>query len=185
MPSSYIQVANGHIIDPFNPDPDKFFIEDIAHSLANQCRFGGHVKKHYSVAEHSVRVSYAVPEEDAFDGLMHDTTEAYLVDIPSPIKNALFGDNYREVEEVLLAKLAAKFDFSPEIPKSVKYADNALLRTEVRDLMWPVAEGEFDLWSPWFIADPLPDTIVPLMPEEAEREFLHRYYELGGKHDDT
>jgi len=182
--NSHIQVAHGRVIDPLNPDPDKIKIVDIAHSLAHQCRYAGHVKEFYSVAQHSIIASMIVSVENAFSALMHDASEAYLVDVPSPLKNALFGDRYREVENLLMTTIAKKYGFAWPMPKEVEYADNALLRTEVRDLMWPVSDCSFDLWSPWFFADPLPDTIAPWAPVFTEKAFIKRFIELGGNVDD-
>ena len=84
--SSGIITFTGKIIDPINPDPEDIDIRDIAHSLSQQCRFTGHTSEFYSVAEHSVLVSEAVPARDAALGLMHDATEAYLADLAKPIK---------------------------------------------------------------------------------------------------
>ena len=78
-------------------DTDSIVIEDIAHALANLCRYNGHTNRFYSVAEHSVLVSYAVPKEYALWGLMHDASEAYLSDIPRPFKAMIA--NYKTMEE--------------------------------------------------------------------------------------
>lgn len=183
MTSSRIQVANGRVIDPLDPDPNKISIEDIAHSLAHQCRFGGHTREFYSVAQHVVIASEQTDDrEEAFNVLNHDDSEGYLVDMPSPLKSALFGDRYREVEDKLMTVIAEKFDFAWPMTPFTKYIDNAMLRTEVRDLLLPVdQEPEEDLWSPWFFADELPFRIKPWGPAYAEERFLERFYELGGK----
>lgn len=181
MASSRIQVANGNTIDPLNPDPADIHIEDIAHALSNQCRFSGHVKKFYSVAEHSIKVSHAVPKEDALWGLLHDASEAYLVDVPSPIKNDLFGKQYREVEDMLMSVICEKYGLDPEMPASVKAADNSLLRTEVRDLLHPMKTQEaFDnLWAPWFYEEPQSYKIThPYTPATAKWIFLSNFHIL-------
>jgi hypothetical protein len=61
-PGPYLQTVSGRWVNPFDPDPDQLDIGDIARALANQCRFGGHCRAFYSVAQHSVIVSEIVEE---------------------------------------------------------------------------------------------------------------------------
>ena len=116
----WIQTHSGKAFYPFAPRPDDIDIEDIAHALAHQCRFGGHVSKFYSVAQHCVLIA-RVLHAQGFDkrtilaGLLHDATEAYLVDLPSPVKNMLPG--YRDAENRLAAVIAEKFDLPPVEPE--------------------------------------------------------------------
>lgn len=178
--SSFIQVASGRSIDPLNPSPEDISIDDIAHALSNMCRFAGHTREFYSVAEHSIRVSCYGAQDDAFEKLMHDASEAYLVDIPRPIKHDLFGDRYREIEENLMRCIGEKFGFDPTMTASIKEADDALLAMEARDLM--DAERNQDLWGPW-IKEALKNAPVgritsPLSPDEARKAFLARYESL-------
>lgn len=181
MASSDIQVANGNVINPLDPDPEQINIFDIAHALSNQCRFSGHTRRFYSVAQHCVLVSRTVPEKDKLWGLLHDASEAYLVDIPSPLKNDLFGEQYREVEGRLMGAICEKFGLDPEMPPSVKVADNSLLGTEVRDLLDEVKDEEArkTLWDPWLFAPTLPNRIVPLFPIDAETQYLTAFNELS------
>ena len=91
-PGPYLQTVSGRFVNPFDPDPEQIDIDDIARALANVCRFGGHTRHFYSVAQHSVIVSRLVEErggdiEDTFAALMHDASEAYLGDMPHPIKH--------------------------------------------------------------------------------------------------
>lgn len=72
-------------------------IEDIAHSLSFQCRFNGHTKRFYSVAEHSLVLRDLVREESGIQNLnrrmaamLHDAAECYLGDITKPVKERLF-----------------------------------------------------------------------------------------------
>src|ERR1044071_8716155 len=91
-PGPYLQTVSGRFVNPFDPDPEQLDAGDIARALANLSRFGGHTRAFYSVAQHSVIVSQLVEErggdaEDAFAALMHDATEAYLGDMPHPLKH--------------------------------------------------------------------------------------------------
>jgi 5'-deoxynucleotidase YfbR-like HD superfamily hydrolase len=170
----WIQTYTSKKFYPRAPRPQDFDIRDIAHALSLQCRFSGHCNTFYSVAEHSVRVSLAVPQDTllARTALMHDASEAYLSDICKPIKHLLGG--YQEMEDELMSRLAARFNFTFPLPPMVKVADVVLLATEARDLMGP-APAEWNL--PF---KPLGEKIVPISPEKAKEWFLRRFAFLGG-----
>lgn len=133
--SSSIEILGGVFIDVLNPDPDAIHIEAIAHALAQQVRFAGHCIRPFSIAEHSINVSYVVPPEDALAGLMHDATEAFLVDIPTPIKRLL--PRYYEIEENLYQVIATKYGLPGQLPESVKEADARMAITEKVALLDP------------------------------------------------
>jgi len=169
---AWIQTYSGRRFTPTNPNPDAIVIQDIAHALSMQCRFSGHVKKFYSVAQHSVLVSYICNHEDALWGLMHDATEAYLVDVPRPLKRSGQFDAYLEFERVMQLAVCKRFDLPEKEPPSVKLADTLLLATEARDLMSPLRT---DWVQP---VEPLPFKIDPLGPREAKDLFMKRFFEL-------
>lgn len=123
-----IRTYTGRYVDPFDPKPDDIVIEDIAHALSNLCRFGGHTKCFYSVAEHSLLCAVLVPGEHKLAALLHDASEAYLVDIPTPIKNRLPG--YVEAEDRLMKVIAEKFGFKYPFSEFVKCADKGALEIE-------------------------------------------------------
>jgi 5'-deoxynucleotidase YfbR-like HD superfamily hydrolase len=173
--TSTIQTYSGAIFDPIFPDPTEIRIMDIAHALANQCRFSGHTRWHYSVAQHSVSVSHMVPEKDALWGLMHDAAEAYLVDLPRPLKRQPgLGTEYKLIEARLERAIAARFGLYLPIPDSVKEADSRMLVTEQRDLMpgWTGCKDGYPDVKPYDFAIP------QKMPDKAERDFLERFREL-------
>ena len=172
-PDQWIQLVDGTPFWPLDARPEEVRIEHIAHALSNLCRFTGHVRKFYSVAQHSVLVSYACAPADALAGLLHDASEAYLTDIARPVKHSPAMESYRTAERRLERVIARAFGLAEEMPESVRLADEALLATEKRDLM---AKGDL----PWrgALAAPLPDTIVPWLPEEARAAFLTRHHEL-------
>lgn len=167
-----ILLQSGHYFDLENPEGSKFDIVDIAHALSHICRYTGHCRTFYSVAQHSVLVSRVVPKEHAFAGLMHDAAEAFVGDVAKPLKVLL--PDYARIEERVERAVFARFGLPPELPDCVKQADRILLRTEQRDLM----EADGDQWEFTGDVSPLPDKIIPLMPGPARRMFLERFFEL-------
>lgn len=165
---SWIQTYTGIQFWPMDPRPEEINILDIAHALSMLCRFNGHCNRFYSVAEHCVHVSTIVAPEFQLWGLMHDAAEAYLSDIPRPIKRVLA--DFKGFEEHLLTVIAARFSLSVGIPTEICHADGVLLATEKNALMGK----EPAAWAP------LPDSLDPAMirclsPEEAKTLFLEHF----------
>jgi uncharacterized protein len=168
----WIQTYSGKRFTPTAPIPGAIVIQDIAHSLSMQCRFTGHVERFYSVAQHSVMVSYICDMKDAKWGLLHDASEAYLIDVPRPLKRSGNFDAYLDYEKTMQKAVCQRFFLSEEEPESVKRADKILLATEARDLMGP-------LHPDWHVDDkPLAFTIEPASPQEAKIMFMKRFCEL-------
>lgn len=129
----WIQLISGEPFWPLDARPEDIHISDIAWSLGMQCRFGGHCLRRYSVAEHSVLVSRLVPPKYALWGLLHDATEAYLVDLPRPIKRCL--PEYSRHEDDLARVIAERFGLPWPMPEDVKIADTGALLIERAQLM--------------------------------------------------
>ena len=162
---------------PLLPNPADIRIEDIAHALSNQCRFAGHSREFYSVAEHSVRVSQLCRPEDALWGLLHDASEAYLSDVPAPLKELPAFEAYRAAERILQGTIAIRFGLSTEQPRSVTEADRAVLGIEIRDLLRPLG-----LPQPERPAQKIKLVITnPWQPRIAKARFLNRFRELCWK----
>lgn len=104
---TWLLTYSGREFDLIDPQPDMIDLIDIAHGLANECRFSGQCRFYYSVAQHSVLVSQNVPPEFAFEALMHDASEAYLKDIPRPLKQLL--PDYRAIEQRVEAVIRYRF----------------------------------------------------------------------------
>ena len=171
----WIQTFTGRQFWPCDPRPEEIFIEDIAHSLALQCRFAGHCAAFYSVAQHSVLVSRQVPARLALWGLLHDASEAYLTDLTRPLKRSTaLGAEYRLIEAVVMKVVCERFGLSQEEPAAVKRADKMLLMTEKRDFM---RAGSAPEWAEQ--QKPLIERIFALDWRAAERAFLDRFEELG------
>lgn len=171
-----ICTASGVQFWPLDPNADDLRIEDIAHSLANQCRFAGHCREFYSVAQHSVMVSEWVPRRFAMVALLHDASEAYLTDVPRPIKLHEDLNAYRAAEERLQALIYewAGFDHAllADAAPYVEEADRQLLAWEQRDIM-PVCE--------WWERRELENCrqLVPMTPHLARGAFLQRHRTLA------
>jgi 5'-nucleotidase len=180
-PGPYLQTVSGRRVNPFDPEPEQIDIGDIGRALANQCRFGGHCRVFYSVAQHSVIVSRIVEQrggdaEDVFAALMHDASEAYLGDMPHPIKHrSPLGAAFRAAEEYLEQAIRERFGIRPDVPE-IKRADRALLATERRAFSaetwhWPELDG----------FEPLDLELTAWSPDEAQRAFAARYAELEAR----
>ncbi|MBZ0216724.1 MAG: hypothetical protein K8F25_09245 [Fimbriimonadaceae bacterium] len=176
----WIQTASGLKFPLIKPDPEAILIEDIAHGLSLLCRFNGQCKKFYSVAEHSVHVSNEISPELALLGLMHDAAEAYLGDVPSPLKSEL--SEFKKYEDRLSDAIAEKFGF--EMPdkdaaehKELKRADIQLLVDEKSVLM-------VDAPEPWPPGEPPKVKDISRIgcwpPAEAKERFLKRFADLSG-----
>jgi hypothetical protein len=166
----WIQTFTGKKFFPLDPRPEDVDIEDIAHSLSLQCRFTGHCKFFYSVAQHSVLVSQLLPWDAALWGLLHDASEAYLCDLPRPLKNrTALGVEYSRIETGLMTCIAEAFDLGP-IPPMVKTADDIMLVTEASQIMGPCPE-------PWHVLGykPRKEIIRSWPPNEAWGQFIQRF----------
>lgn len=124
----WIQTAMGRQFWPMDPRPNEVFIDDIAHALSLLCRFGGHCLRFYSVAEHSVLLSQLAEPRDKLWALLHDASEAYLVDVPRPIKRFLGG--YREAEDKVSRAISVRFNLHLGCPDSIKRLDRSILLDE-------------------------------------------------------
>lgn len=168
-----ILTLGGRYFDFNNPEDGAINIDVIAHALSHICRFTGHVRTFYSVAQHSVLVSEIVSPEHAFAGLMHDAAEAFIGDVSAPLKQLL--PDYKALEKIVEAAVLGYFGLPAELPAEVKHADLVLLMTEQRDLM----PAHDDVWHEGRIK-PLERRIVPVSPQEARRMFLMRFDDLYG-----
>lgn len=169
----WIETFGGHQFWPLDPQPDEIHIEDIAHALSNICRFNGHVQRFYSVAEHSVFVALCTPIEHRMAALLHDATEAYLCDIPRPVKKCIPG--YAEAEHRVALAIAQKFGLSEELPAVVKLNDNRILLDERMQFM---AESGRD-WDGFDEIDPMGVNLRGWLPPDAEAAFLEVFFNLG------
>lgn len=171
--TDWIQTFTGKQFFPLDPKPDDICVEDIAHALSNTCRFNGHVRQFYSVAEHSVFVALCTPIKHRVAALFHDASEAYLCDLPRPIKHQVIG--YAEAEQRVMECIARKFVFELPLHATIKENDNRILMDE-RETFMPVTDHDWELDF-----DPLGVQLRGWTPRDAEAAFLETYYTLGEK----
>lgn len=140
-----IRTYSGIYMNIFEPTLDMINIEDIAHALSMQCRFGGHIPKFYSVAQHSVMCSRNVNKKYKLAALMHDASEAYILDIPTPIKSRL--TNYKDIEDKLMRLIAEKYNFNYPINNIIKNIDKKMLKFEFQHLMLNSIKHDILCWD--------------------------------------
>lgn len=177
----WMQTFTGRQFWPLDPRVDEVDPLDVAHALGYQCRYAGHVRRFYSVAEHCILMSLVMPTRElALAALLHDAAEAYVVDVPRPLKRHLYG--YAQIEDrvlgVVLQRFGLQFDRDEhgllELPAEVKDADNRILLDERDQLMAPPPES----WSLDHL-EPLGVGISSLPPHRAAEAYLARLESLG------
>lgn len=173
---AWIQTYSNKRFNILNPQPKEICIEDVAHALSMQCRFTGHTRFHYSVAQHSYYASLIAATAFRFEALMHDASEAYICDMNRPMKQyTKAGAAYREVEKVIEEAIARKFLLPDTMSAEVKRVDNMLLYAEKAQLMAPM---EWD--TRWAASTEAADIVIEKWtPEQAESNFLQRFAELA------
>lgn len=168
----WLQTWTGRAFYPLTPRTADIDVRDIAHALSLLCRYGGHTRRHLSVAEHCVLMSWAVAPENALWALLHDATEAYLGDVVGPVK--VYLPQYRIMESRLMEVICRRFDLPVDEPRQVREADTRIRLDERAALMalapmpWPGVDG----------LEPLGVTVVGWSAEAAETAFLARFNEL-------
>lgn len=137
----YVETYSGGRFYPFDPRPADVRIEDLAHGLAHTCRYSGQCQVYYSVAEHSLHVARELRREGHGPrvqcyGLFHDAAEAYLPDLPRPIKAEFdaFVDLERSILEAVWPALDLRAPTTDEWD-AVMAADDRLLHYEAGELL--------------------------------------------------
>ena len=179
-PKNWIQTYSGAPFDFDNPEGHYFNVMDFAHALSMLCRYNGHTKRFYSVGEHLIRCSNLVPEKFAFEALMHDVSEAYMSDMPRPLKN-IMGE-YKTLEVRIETAIAKQFNLPVPMSPEVKECDNKILLIEREILMndapfpWnhygttPYTRTEF--WNSML-------NVSAYTPDIVESKFINRFNELS------
>lgn len=169
----WIQTYSGRVFEPLDPSTDQIDLEDIAHALSMTCRFNGHCRFFYSVAEHSVWVSKMVTPDQALWGLLHDAGEAYVSDVARPIKPFIVG--FEEIEARIMQVIQEKFGLQGVMPAAVHEADIRMLATERSQLMVSCERT----WEELTGFRPYELNLPCWSPSEAKTAFIERYASLS------
>ena len=188
-PANGVETFTGRVVDVGKPNPQDIDLGDIAHALSNIARYGGHAKFHYSVAQHAVFCSQRLerrrrPVIEQLAALHHDDAEAYLGDIPRPMK-PLLGGTYKKMTAVMdvaiVEALNLPFKHDAFDWPVVKEADNWALLVEARHLLpsqgrgWTIsAKAEWDLEEQGRIVTP-DYWRDRMLPEDVEVMYLDRH----------
>ena len=174
-PFGFLGTLSGTNLHFMNPHEDEICLDDIANALSKNCRYAGQINRFYSVAEHSVLMArYFIDKgefQKAFTALMHDATEAYLVDVPRPIKPHLIG--YIEMEERLMKVIFEKFNVQP-MCKDVKELDCHIVHDEAKVLFNSIPD-----WVKFYRSFGI--ELKCWTHEQAKSEFENTYHDLMGK----
>lgn len=172
-----ILTATGRYFDLLDPEQCGFHIEEIAHALSHLCRFTGHVREFYSVAQHCALVSLQVPAEHRLAALLHDAAEAYVGDVSAPLKSLL--PDYKAIEGRIERALLRAYGLDEVLPLEVKAADLVLLNTERRDLM--PRDGR--VWTSIEGVGTLNRVIKPMRPDDARDWYLFLFEAYFAQHE--
>lgn len=172
------QIINGGYFNVLEPNIEDINLEVISHALSNICRYGGHTREFYSVAQHAILTSLLVPREHAMAALLHDSAEAYIGDVVTPLKALL--DEYKRIEHNIEAAIFATFGIPFPMDPCVKRADLILLATERRDMVGKSKQPDKDdeAWACLRGISPMPTQLRALTPAEAKGAFLRRFDEI-------
>lgn len=178
-----IMTLSGHHCDPYDPSTLKFYIDEIATALSNKCRFSGHVKDYYSVAQHAVYVSLMVHDSLALWGLLHDAPEWIMADLPTPLKgdttvrsDGISNVPWRSLEGWIMNRVCDWMGMDRREPAQVKFMDRQAYNFEnalLRGRPWPTATPTVE--TPGFFRR---HQFMAELPCNAKQMFLDRFHSL-------
>jgi uncharacterized protein len=176
----FIGLRHGARWYPVHPLPEDVVWPELARALGRLCRWRGHTDTFYSVAQHCIDVSALLPRPLQLWGLLHDAHEAYLGDIPAPLKPYVPTFEGLEDRSMHAIFLRAGIDLEhgdcvqvAEGLQAVKVADLKMLATEARDLMGDPKDWRLPI-------SPREERIVAWTPDVAARIWLDTFEFLSG-----
>lgn len=175
--ANWVEKYGGRRVDLLDLQEGDIQIRIIAHCLAMKCRYSGDVRAFYSVAQHCCLVAGWVSAQpgatyvDAFQALLHDAAEAYLVDIPAPVKGEREFRGMVRLESRIQRQIYEHYGVPAEKSQWLRYADPAICIDEAEALMASGGAG----WGVRAHFNPLGLEVVPWSWEIAERRYLRMF----------
>jgi hypothetical protein len=183
---THLELLSGAYLDYLDPQVQDIAFSDIATGLANTCRWVGQCPYHYSVAEHACLVhdiveAWGGTPAQRFGALHHDDHEAYVGDVPTPLKQIL-GEAYRQLVERLDVVIADRLGCDPAL-----FTDPLVKKADLLALFWEAERFKPSKGHHWEgrerIAEPgkpvrLPMAVRPLVGD-AERHYVNRHRALA------
>jgi hypothetical protein len=172
--TAWMETNSGRQFNYAHLDAGSICIEDVAAALSKMCRYNGHTRRFYSVAEHCVLMSRWVSGQadrtidDCKVALLHDASEAYLSDVVRPVKN--FLEDYKAMEASIDGFVMAHFEVQYPFPPWLKEIDTRILVDERAQAMNPST----NVWGVDGL-EPLGVNVQFWSPDQAEQEFLREY----------
>lgn len=166
--TNVVTTVSGRDIDLNDVSKNAYGLDDIVHGLNRVCRFNGQIRDHYSVLAHSICVALLVPKAFVVHALLHDASEAYICDLPSPLKAML--PDYAQIEWRLQQSIEIQFglEYNDHIRKAVKLADQRAYVAE--ELCLRNREvGEHDVQA---------EALVSMLQDMTEDELTSMFYTL-------
>ena len=185
---NWIQTFNGNSIDFSNLSKDQIDIVDIAHALSHIPRYNGHIREFYSVAQHSVLTYYLVTEmggttEERMQALLHDAPEAYIGDMPSPLKDLMIA--YQKMERMVAKVIGEAFDIELEnLSQKVHKADRIALALEAHaffDKVEWIDKPDYNRTIPGVTGNN--GELIPAHPSIGKNAFMNEFWNLKLKLD--
>jgi hypothetical protein len=168
-----IIITSGVELDLLDPIPEMINVNDIARSLSFQCRFGGHINRFLSVAQHSVMVAAMAPPELRKYALLYNAYKAYLQDISAQLRSIL-GPAYKILQDRFMKVIAVRFELNPDTFSEVQLYDVRAAEIEYNAFK----EGKLHEWQAECLSLKIPTVVYGA--EHSESFFMSTFYSIFG-----
>lgn len=176
----WIELVNGTQFYFGAPEDHMIHVEEVAHALSMLCRFNGHTKRFYTVAEHACLMSDWVMAQDwatplhGLTALHHDDAEYIIGDMARPVKMKV--PQFKALETVLDGAIALRFGTEYPFPPWLKAIDKRILVDERRGTINPSSNN-------WGIDDLVPLSVkfwwmLGRFPWVVKHRYLRRHRRL-------